>query len=77
MKWIKDQTSHYIIHSIVNGEGAYIDHKFRMAPYSSIVCGKFKNARLRIARKMFFLSEFGIAFRRGFDEDFKRKINKL
>ena len=77
MKWVEDATSHSLMQSIVNGESAFIEHKFRIVPYSSIICWKFKNARLKIASKKFFLSEYGMAFRKGFDEGFKRKINKL
>ena len=54
MKRIVDPTSHSLVQSIVNGESAFIDHKFRIVPYSSIICGKFKNARLKIAKKCFF-----------------------
>ena len=77
MKWIVDPTSHPLVQSIVNGKSAFIDHKFRIVPYSSIICGKFKNARLKIANKKFFSSAYGMAFRKGFDDDFKWKINKL
>ena len=77
IKWVEDATSHSLMQSIVNGQSAFIEHKFRIISYSSIICGKFKNARLKIANKKFFLSEYGMAFRKGFDEDFKRKINKL
>ena len=77
MKWIEDPTSHSRMQSIVNGQSAFIEHKFRIVSYSSIICGKFKNARLKLASKKFFLSEYGMAFRKGLNQDFKRKINKL
>ena len=77
MKWIEDPTSHSFLQSIVNGESAFIEHKFVIVLYSSIICGKFKNARLKIASEKFFLSAYGMAFRKGFDQVLKRKINKL
>ena len=77
IKWVEDPTSHSLMQSIVNRQNALIDYDFALVTYSSITCGKFKNARLKKSRKKFFLSEFGMAFRKGFDEDFKRKINEL
>ena len=77
MKWIKDRTSHSLMQSIVDRQNALIDHEYAIGTYASFTCGKFKNAKLKISRKKFFISEFGMAFRKGFDEDFKRKINKL
>ena len=63
--------------SIVNGESAYIDHINGIVAYSNIICRQFKNVKLKIASKKFFLSQYGMAFRKGFDQLFKRKINKL
>ena len=77
MKWAEDLISPSIVQSIVNGESALIEYKFVIVTCSSIICGKFKNARLKIASENFFLSAYGMAFRKGFDQDFKRKINKL
>ena len=45
--------------------------------YSSIICGKFKNVKLKIASEEIFETEYAMAFRKGFDQDFKRQINKL
>ena len=77
MKWVEDPRSRSLMQSIVNGESAFIEHKFVIVSYSIIICGKFKNARLKIASEKFFLSAYGMAFRKGFDQVLKRKINKL
>ena len=77
MKSVGDLTADSVVESIVNGESALIEYKFVIVTYSSITCGKFKNARLKIASKKFFLTAYGMAFRKGFDQDFKQKINKL
>ena len=63
--------------SIVNGQSAYIDHINQIVAYSSIICGKFQNARIKMANKKFFLSQYGMAFRTHFHQHFKQKIRKL
>ena len=76
MKYIKKAENSFI-HSIVNGQSAYISHMEEIAIYSSIICRKCKNAKLKIASKKFFTTEYAMAFKKCFDGDFKRKINKL
>ena len=76
MKYVKE-VGNSLMNSIVNGQSAYISYLDKVTIYSSIICRKFENVKLKIASKRFFITEYGMAFRKGFDQDFKQKINKL
>ena len=65
------------MHSIANCQSAFIGEMNTIIRYSSIICGKFKNVNLKIASEELFETEYAMAFRKGFDQDFKRQINKL
>lgn len=63
--------------SVVDGEAAYIDQTTGINIYAALICKRYENVRLKKASQTFFTSEQGMAIRKGKDQHFKRKINKL
>lgn len=77
MNYVKDPMTPLIMKSIADGHAAYIDQGISINTYGVTMCTNFKNVKLKMATQTFFLAEQGMAFRKGFDQNFKRTINKL
>lgn len=67
----------FIMKSIADGRAAYIDQGISINTYGVMMCTSFKNVKLKMATQTFFLTEHGMAIRKGFDQNFKWTINKL